>query len=111
MIVVERGRYNLKTKHETTQKSYWIYNQVLDDERFNEMTKSIRNHWEVEVHHQIRDKQMGEDALRISNQKESVIVARFLTVAINLLETKKENTSILREKMAKNWKLVPAIFK
>ena len=64
MIVVERGRYNLKTKHETTQKSYWIYNQVLDDERFNEMTKSIRNHWEVEVHHQIRDKQMGESDRR-----------------------------------------------
>ena len=51
------------------------------------------------------------DSLRISNPKESVVVASFLTVAINLLETKKENTSILREKMAKNWELVPAIFK
>ena len=51
------------------------------------------------------------DSLRISNPKESVVVASFLTVAINLLETKGENISILREKMAKKWVLVPAIFK
>lgn len=111
LITVNRRRYNTKMKKESVEKSYWIYNQCLDNQSFNEVKQSVRNHWSVEVHHQIRDVQMGEDKMRISNKEEAVVVASFVTLAINLLEKKGENISILREKLTKNWKLIPQIFK
>ena len=48
--------------------------------------------------------------MRISNKKEAVVVASFVTLAVNLLEKKRENISILREKLTKNWELIPEIF-
>jgi hypothetical protein len=60
VIVVSRERYITKTKQTTKETSYWICNQPLDNETFRKTTQAIRNHWSVEVHHQIRDVQMGK---------------------------------------------------
>lgn len=109
VIVVSRERYNTKTKKTSKEISYWICNQPLDNETFTEIIQAIRNHWSVEVHHQIRDVQMGEDDLKISNKQEAIVVASFITLAINLLEKQKENISIIREKLTKNWKQVPIL--
>jgi predicted transposase YbfD/YdcC len=111
VIAVARGRYNTKTKKESNEKSYWISNQVLDNEGFKELVSAIRNHWSVEVHHHIRDVQMGEDAMKISNKNEAVVVASFLTLATNLVEKQGGSIAVLREKLSKNWKLIPTIFK
>lgn len=109
MIVVCRGRYNTKTKKETTEESYWISNQTIDSKSFTELTNAIRNHWSVEVHHYIRDVQMGEDNMKINHKNEAVVVASFFTIATNILQKQAENITILREKLAKNWKLVADI--
>ena len=111
MIVVNRGRYNTKTKKESYEESYWISNQPIDSESFTELKIAIRNHWSIEVHHQIRDVQMGEDKMKISCKKEALVVASFITVATNLLENYGGSIPVLREKLTKNWSLIPTIFK
>jgi predicted transposase YbfD/YdcC len=98
-----------KTKKTSKETSYWICNQPLDNETFIEIIQAIRNHWSVEVHHQIRDVQMGEDDLKISNKQEAIVVASFITLAVNLLEKQKENISIIREKLTKNWNQIPIL--
>lgn len=110
MIVVNRGRYNTKTKEESQQESYWISNEPIDSKSFTEFTTPIRNHWSIEVHHQIRDVQMGEDRMRISHEKEALVVASFITLATNLLENHGGSIPILREKLTKNKSLIHAIF-
>lgn len=111
MMVINRGRYNIKTKKESCEESYWISNQPIDSKSFMELTIAIRNHWSVEVHHQIRDVQMGEDKMKISSKNEALVVASFITVATNLLENYGGSIPVLREKLAKNRSLIPAIFK
>jgi len=110
LIVVNRERLHTKTKKITQETCYWLSNQILDKESFSEICKAIRNHWGIETHHNIRDVQMGEDDIKISNQKEALVVASFITLALNLIEKKGSNKSIIRENMTKNWNLVPQIF-
>lgn len=110
LIVVNRERFTSKTKKTTHENSYWISNQLLDGKSFTEMSKAIRNHWNIETHHHIRDVQIGEDQIKIRHKNEALVVASFITLTSNLLENQVGNKSILREKMTKNWKLIPAIF-
>ncbi len=110
LIVVERERFMVKTKKTTQETSYWISNQVLDNESFDEMYQAIRNHWCIETHHHQRDVQFGEDQLRIKDHNQALIVASFITLTSNLLEKQGGNKSILREKLTKNWNLVLPIF-
>ena len=105
------GDTTQKQRKNQAKKGYWISNQVLDNEGFKELVSAIRNHWSVEVHHQIRDVQMGEDAMKISNKDEAIVVASFLTLATNLVEKQGGSIAVLRKKLSKNWKLIPAIFK
>ena len=111
LIVVNRGRYNTKTKKESHEECYWVSNQTIDSKSFAEFTTPIRNHWSIEVHHQIRDVQMGEDKMKISCKKEALVVASFLTVAVNLLENHGGSIPILREKLTKNKPLIHTVFK
>lgn len=110
LIVVNRERFHTKTKKTTQEICYWLSNQALDKESFNEISKAIRTHWTIETHHNIRDVQMGEDDMKISNQKEALVVASFITLALNLIEKKGGNKSIVRENITKNWNLIPPIF-
>ena len=110
LIVVERERFIVKTKKTTQETSYWISNQVLDNDSFDEMCQAIRNHWCIEVHHHQRDVQLGEDQLRIKDHNQALTVASFITLASNLVEKQGGNKSILREKLTKNWNLILPIF-
>jgi|LakMenE29Apr09ns_1017244.scaffolds.fasta_scaffold05444_1 predicted transposase YbfD/YdcC len=111
LIVVSRERFTSKIKKSTQENSYWLSNQSLDNKSFNEISEAIRNHWSIETHHHIRDVQMGEDQIKISHKNEALVVASFITLTCNLLEKQEGNKSSLREKLSKNWKLIPAIFK
>lgn len=111
LIVVSRERFTSKTKKTTHENSYWLSNQSLDNKSFIEISEAIRNHWSIETHHHIRDVQMGEDRIKINHKNEALVVASFITLTSNLLEKKGGNKSILREKLTKNWKLIPTIFK
>ena len=50
------------------------------------MVIAIRNHWSIEVYDWIRDIQMGEDRVKIINEKDPILVAGFMTVLTDLLE-------------------------
>lgn len=65
------------------------------------MCGSIRNHWQVETNHYIRDVQFGEDQLIIGNRNESRLLASFISLTLNILK-KESNISILREKLVRD---------
>ena len=110
LLVVKRSRFTLKTKHESEETSYWISNQLVDNEKFEELSQVIRNHWSIEAHHYDRDVQWGEDKMIMRDKKEALVVASFITLATNLLKNKDSNLSITREKITKNWKNIYSIF-
>lgn len=111
LIVVERKRYIVKTGKQSTETAYWISNQSIDNEKFAGLPEAIRKHWSVEVHHYCRDVQWGEDKMIMRDKDEAKVVASFITVTTNLFQKQGSNTSELREKITKNWKMVNALFK
>lgn len=111
LITVERKRFSIKTGRQSIQTAYWISNQTADNKGFTELTEAIRKHWGIEVHHYDRDVQWGEDRMIMRDKAEANAVASFITVATNLFQKQDSNTSELREKITKNWKMIHTIFK
>ena len=85
LIVVERERKNTKTQQKSKEKSYWISNLPINEINFLELFVAIREHWNIEVHHNTRDKEMGEDNLITRNENQSRFISVCITLAINLL--------------------------
>lgn len=110
LIVVKKRRYVSKTGKESQEISHWVSNQPVDNESIKELSKAIRNHWSVEVHHNRRDVQWGEDKMVIRNKIEAKVMAGFITVADNLVQKQNENGSALREKLARNWSKMNHLF-
>ncbi|WP_375562298.1 ISAs1 family transposase [Bernardetia sp. OM2101] len=107
LIVVERDRKNTKTQKKSKEKSYWVTNLTLNQINFLELFMAIREHWIIEVHHNTRDTQMGEDNLITRNENQSRFIAVCITMATNLLEAQKpENLTALREDLAHKYKNV-----
>ena len=111
LIVIERERKCTKTQKKSKEKSYWISNLPINTTNFLELVIAIREHWTVEVHNNIRDKQIGEDNLITRNENQSRFISTCITLAINLLENQKvENLTILREELAYKYKHVYQLF-
>lgn len=113
LLVVERERYNTKTKRQSCETAYWVSNQKLDGQKFDELVEAARRHWAVEVHHYIRDVQMGEDKMVTRDAKEAKVIAGFITTATNMLVLASQDRSIseLRERLTRNHALVDPLFK
>lgn len=111
LLVVERVRYNTKTHRQSCQTAYWVSNQALDGEGFADLCQAARGHWAVEARHYVRDVQMGEDKMLISNPKEARVMAGFVTTATNLLARQGQNISQLRERLTRKPALVHTLFK
>ena len=111
LLVVERTRYHTKTRRQSCETAYWVSNQVLDKQKFVELIEATRRHWAVEVHHHIRDVQMGEDKMVTRNPKEARVIAGFITTATNMLAGQSQNLSELRERLTRNRTLVDPLFK
>ncbi|WP_373515571.1 hypothetical protein [Persicitalea sp.] len=113
LLVIERGRYNTKTQKQSRETAYWVSNQALDGQKFAKLAEAARRHWAVEVHHHIRDVQMGEDKMVARNAKEARVLAGFITMATNMLVSASRDQSIseLREKLTRNHALVNPLFK
>lgn len=111
LLVVERKRYNTKTQKQSCETAYWVSNQTLDDQKFIELFQAARRHWAVEVHHHIRDVQMGEDQMVIRNAKQARVIAGFITTAANMLAGQNQNLSELRESLTRNHASVDPLFK
>ena len=111
LLVVERSRYNTRTQKQSVETAYWVSNQPLDKEGFADLCQAARGHWAIEMHHRIRDVQMGEDQMVVRNPKEARVVAGFITTAVNLLANQGGNMSEVREKLTRNYALVDPLFK
>jgi len=113
LLVVERERYNTKTQKQSCETAYWVSNQVIDEQKFVELTEAARRHWAVEVHHYVRDVQMGEDKMVIRNANEARVMAGFITTATNMLVSASQDQSIseIRERLTRNQALVDPLFK
>jgi predicted transposase YbfD/YdcC len=111
LIVIERTRTQVKIGKSSKEISYWISNKPLDADSFQELFRAVRGHWQVEVHHLYRDKQIGEDALITRNQNESRFMATCITMVINMLHHQKpKNMTQLREQYAYRNKNVYELF-
>lgn len=111
LLVIERLRYQIKTRKQSSETAYWVSNQVLDSQSFDELIEAIRGHWAVEVHHHIRDVQMGEDRMITRNPREARVMAGFITTATNMLMSQGQNLAELRERLTRNQELVDPLFK
>lgn len=111
LLVIERTRYHTKTRRQRCETAYWVSNQVLDKQKFVELIEATRRHWAVEVHHHIRDVQMGEDKMVTRNPKENRVITGFITTATNMLAGQSQNLSELRERLTRNRTLVDPLFK
>lgn len=113
LLVVERVRYNTKTQKQSCETVYWMSNQALDGQKFAKLCEATRRHWSVEVHHYIRDVQMGEDKMVTRNADEARVIAGFITTATNMLVSASRGQSIseLRERLTRNQALVDPLFK
>ena len=113
LLVVERERHNTKTQKQSHETAYWVSNRTIDRQGFAELVKAARRHWTVEVHHYIRDVQMGQDKMVTRNAKEARVIAGFITAATNMLVLASQDQSIseLRERLTRNHALVDPLFK
>lgn len=84
LFVVQRERFNLKTKKESRETSYYISNgKVTQKEGYFE---AIRKHWGVEVNNHLRDVTLKEDKLKTKKKEVSKVFAGIRTLVINLLK-------------------------
>lgn len=61
VIKVSRDREEVKTGKKSREQSYYVSNEVG---KYEQLSKTIRNHWQVETANYIRDCTLKEDKLR-----------------------------------------------
>ena len=83
MIVVDRERINLKDNSLQVSRAYYISNGKV--EKSNEYFEAIRNHWEVETNHHIRDVTLEEDSLRTKKNEVTRAFSGLQTLVIQIL--------------------------
>jgi predicted transposase YbfD/YdcC len=111
LVVVERERTVSKTNKISTETSYWISNMPLNEANFIELFTAVRQHWSIEVHHNYRDKQLGEDNLVSRNENQCRFMSTCITLAMNLLKNQKtKNMTVLRETLSQQTEQVYQLF-
>ncbi len=61
VIKVSREREEVKTGKKSQEQSYYVSNEVG---RYEQLSKAIRDHWQVETANHIRDCTLKEDKMR-----------------------------------------------
>ena len=64
VVWVERTRWRPKDGHSTHQRMCFVSNLVLTQATYWELVGAIRNHWQIESDHYVRDVTGGEDSIR-----------------------------------------------
>lgn len=85
VIWVNRERWRQKDGYSTQERVCFVSNLSLNESTYWECVGAIRNHWQIESDHYIRDTTAGEDALRCQQANRLRSVASVLTSGINLL--------------------------
>lgn len=92
LIVVDRERIDLKNNSLQCKRAYYISNGKA--ERNNEYFEAIRNHWEVETNHHIRDVTLKEDSLKTKKNEVTRVFSGLRTLAIEILRLLKPKSMI-----------------
>jgi predicted transposase YbfD/YdcC len=85
VIWADRERWRHKTGHITRERVCFVSNLALSALRYWELVGAIRNHWQIEADHHVRDVTGGEDKIRCKEPTRLRSVASVLNVGINLL--------------------------
>lgn len=92
LIVVDRERIDLKDNSLQRKRSYYISNGKAEEN--NEYFEAVRNHWEVETNHHIRDVTLKEDNLRTKKNEVTRAFSGLRTLAIEILRLLKPKSLI-----------------
>ncbi len=61
LIKVNRERIDQKSGKSSLEESYYVSNEVG---KYEELSKAVRNHWQVETNNNLRDVSLKEDKMR-----------------------------------------------
>lgn len=64
VVWVERERWRQKDGQSTHERVGFVSNLVLNESTYWELVSAIRNHWQIEADHHVRDVTGGEDTIR-----------------------------------------------
>ena len=92
LVIVDRERINLKDNSLQKERSYYISNGKA--EKNTEYFKAIRNHWEIEVNHHIRDVTLKEDNFRTKKNEVSRVFSGLRTLSLEILRLLKPKSII-----------------
>lgn len=92
LIVVDRERIDLKTNNLQKERAYYISNGKA--EKNNEYFKAIRNHWEVETNHHVRDVTLKEDDFRTKKSEVTRVFSGLRTLTIEILRLLKPKNMV-----------------
>lgn len=83
LIVVDRERIVLKDNSLSTERTYYLSNGKA--EKNKEYFEAIRNHWEVEVNHHLRDVTLREDNFRTKKNEVTRVFSGLRTLVLEIL--------------------------
>lgn len=111
MIRVERHRLTTKTNTATCEVAWFVSN--LGVSKSISIAGAIRNHWQIEADHYVRDTTAGEDALRCGEPNRMRSIASLLNVGVNLLRgyDRKGNLRACWEDCCADRTIAHAVFK
>jgi predicted transposase YbfD/YdcC len=93
LIVIERHVTKIKTNKISQETAYYISNSTTHTH--TQLLEAIRNHWQIESCHWVRDVTFGEDKIRCSSENRSKNLSCLLSVALNL--TRQLNVNNIKE--------------
>lgn len=116
LIKVQRKSSSLKTKEITHETSYYIVNEGVskkEKKKSKALCQTVRKHWRVENHHQIRDVTLNEDRIRTPKGNATKFLAVARSWVINLYRKQKtinfakdiQNTNDNQDKIFKLFKI------
>lgn len=86
LIVINRETFDTSKKKTTTESSYYISNQQVENEKTGkELASTIRKHWGVESNNWILDVTLEEDNVQVKNGNQSQIMGKLRCFAANIL--------------------------
>lgn len=79
LVKVERTRTDTKTQEESKETSFYISNEKTQEGE--QLFRTVRNHWQVEVNNNIRDTTFQEDQLKTKEKSISKVLAGLRTLS------------------------------
>ena len=88
LIVMERQTIRTTRQKVSTETSYYVSNQKVDEVQYGEQSNlfnAVRRHWGVESDNWIRDVTLGEDKVKTKHANQAHVMACLRTLVMRLL--------------------------